>query len=89
MSGILFFIFASCEPLTSTLTPRGYSHVKVYMDVLYKWVSFSQEILRHRSHFRQKNSLEVCPISQKLQKKKKKKKKNKPFLRLKNPYKWV
>ena len=34
-----------------------------------KWVSFSQEILRHGSHFCQKKSLEVGQISQKLEKK--------------------
>ena len=34
------------------LTPGGgYSHIRVYRDVLWKWVSFSQEILRHRLHF--------------------------------------
>ena len=33
----------------------GYSHVKAYGDVPPKWVNFSAKILRHGSHFGQKN----------------------------------
>ena len=33
----------------------GYSHVKAYGDVPPKWVTFSPKILRHGSHFGQKN----------------------------------
>ena len=35
--------------------PGGYSHVKAYRDVPPKWVTFSPKILRHGSHFGQKN----------------------------------
>ena len=40
---------------TYVSTPGGYSHVKAYGDVPPKWVTFSAKILRHGSHFGQKN----------------------------------
>ena len=63
----------------------GYSHVKVYGDVLQKRVSFYKKSL-HMSPILVKKSLEVGPISRKLQKRKYK---ISHFLRLKIPLEWV
>ena len=43
-------------------TPGGYSHVKAYRDVPPKWGTFSPKILRHGSHFGQKNPLMGVPF---------------------------
>ena len=40
----------------------GYSHVKAYGDVPPKWVTFSAKILRHGSHFGQKNPKKRVPF---------------------------
>ena len=43
------------SPYLSSTGGGGYSYVNAYRDVSPKWVTFSPKILRHGSHFGQKN----------------------------------
>ena len=48
--------------LNNSYPPGWYSHVKAHRNVPPKWVTFSPKILKHGSHFGQKNPWRRVPF---------------------------